>query len=35
MYIVDTVHQLTERLLTIPGVEPLGKEVLANSSLTF
>ncbi|KAF8427562.1 RNA polymerase Rpb1, domain 6-domain-containing protein, partial [Boletus edulis BED1] len=32
-YIIDTVHQLMEQLLTIPE-DPLSKEVQINSSLT-
>ncbi|KAF8124474.1 RNA polymerase Rpb1, domain 6-domain-containing protein, partial [Boletus edulis] len=34
-YIVDTVHHLMERILTIPEDDPLSKEVQINSSLTF
>jgi DNA-directed RNA polymerase II subunit RPB1 len=34
-YIVDAVHQLAERLVTVYGDDPLSKEVQANSSLTF
>ena len=34
-YMVDAVYQLTERLVTVYGDDPLSKEVQTNSSLTF